>query len=422
MNRQRFRVLVVHNRYRSEQPSGEDQVVDQDVALLADAGHEVGMFERRSDDIAAMTVARKVAVPLRVPWNAAVRTELAARLRTERPDVVHIHSTFPLLSPSVVAACADAGVPAVATLHNYLQVCPTGTLYRAGRVCTECAGGSPLPAVRHGCYRDSSVATVPVAVSSLANRRRWRTGITRFFCVSAAQRDILIQAGMPADRLTVKHNFVPDRGARRTGRGDHVLYLGRITAEKGIPVLREAWDRLAARGGVGMPLVLAGTGPLQDEVSAWAERRTDVRYLGLQSREQCHALTERAAVVVVPSSWLEAFGLVAVEAMAAGVPVVAAGHGALGELVREGVTGMLHRPDDPDSLADGIERLVTDVAANQAMGAAARLHYEREFTPAVGLARLVGGYHEAIEAFSGRTGASGTGDTSGPGVSEAVHR
>ncbi|MFD5761295.1 glycosyltransferase, partial [Streptomyces sp. NPDC127044] len=112
-------VLVVHNRYASAQPSGENKVVDQEVELLRAAGHRVEVFERRSDDIAARSLLGKVAVPLLVPWNPAVRAELAARLRTERPDVVHVHNVFPLLSPAVLAACADAGVPAVATLHNY---------------------------------------------------------------------------------------------------------------------------------------------------------------------------------------------------------------------------------------------------------------------------------------------------------------
>lgn len=149
-------VLVVHNRYASAQPSGENKVVDQEVELLRAAGHRVELFERRSDDIGARSLLGKVAVPLLVPWNPAVRTELAAKLRAERPDVVHVHNVFPLLSPAVLAACADAGVPAVATLHNYTQVCPPGTLQRDGRPCTECVGSAPLPAVRHGCYRSSA--------------------------------------------------------------------------------------------------------------------------------------------------------------------------------------------------------------------------------------------------------------------------
>ncbi len=402
-------VLVVHNRYSSAQPSGENNVVDQETALLRAAGHRVELFERRSDDIAAMSLPGKAALPLLVPWNPAVRSELAARLRAERPDVVHVHNVFPRLSPSVLAACADAGVPAVATLHNYTQVCPPGTLQRDGRPCTECVGAAlPLPAVRHGCYRDSRLATVPLAVSLAVNRRRWWTGVERFLCISAAQRDVLVRAGMPAERLAVKHNFVPDPDVRRSGPGEHLLYLGRLAEAKGVRLLMAAWDEITADGGVGVPLVIAGAGPLEREVTAWAAGRDDVRCVGLYDPAQCRRAIARAVAVVAPSTWLEAFGLVVVEAMAAGVPAVAAGHGAFVELVEDGVAGLLHRPGESGSLASCLRRITARPARNQQMGQAARRRYERDFSPAVGLERLVEEYRTAI---AGRSALARGGDT-----------
>ncbi|GAA3532150.1 glycosyltransferase [Streptomyces osmaniensis] len=396
-----MRVLVVHNRYASAQPSGENKVVDQEAELLRSAGHQVELFERRSDDIADRSLLGKAALPFLVPWNPAVRTELAARLRAERPDVVHVHNVFPLLSPAVLAACADAGVPAVATLHNYTQVCPPGTLQRDGRPCTECVGSAaPLPAVRHGCYRDSRLATVPLAVSMSVNRRRWWSGVERFLCISAAQRDVLVRAGMPAERLVVKHNFVPDPDERRSGAGEHVLYLGRLAEAKGVRLLMTAWDELAAAGGVGVPLVIAGTGPLEQEVTAWAAGREDVRYAGLYDTAECRKAVARSVAVVAPSTWLEAFGLVVVEAMAAGVPVVAAGHGAFVELVEDGVTGLLHRPGESESLASCIRRIAAGPDRNREMGRAARRRYELGFSPAVGLERLVEEYRTAIAGRS----------------------
>ncbi|MGW3243567.1 glycosyltransferase [Streptomyces sp. NPDC001070] len=409
-------VLVVHNRYASAQPSGENKVVDQEVGLLREAGHRVEVFERRSDDIAARSLLGKAAVPLLVPWNPAVRTELAARLRAERPDVVHVHNVFPLLSPAVLAACADAGVPVVATLHNYTQVCPPGTLQRDGRPCTECVGSAPLPAVRHGCYRSSRLATVPLAVSLSVNRRRWWSGVDRFFCISAAQRDVLVESGMPPERLAVKHNFVPDPGACRVGPGEHVLYLGRLAEAKGVRLLMAAWDEIAADGGVGVPLVVAGAGPLEREVTAWAAGRDDVRYVGLYDPAECRQAVARSVAVVAPSTWLEAFGLVVVEAMAAGVPTVAAGHGAFVELVEDGVTGLLHRPGEAASLASCMRRITADAAGNREMGRAARRRYEHGFSPAVGLERLVEGYRAAI------AGRSGGGDSAPPVGTETLAR
>ncbi|MFI9155635.1 glycosyltransferase [Streptomyces sp. NPDC053367] len=397
-------VLVVHNRYASAQPSGENKVVDQETALLRRAGHRVELFERRSDDIAAKSLPGKAALPFLVPWNPAVRKELAARLRAERPDIVHVHNVFPLLSPAVLAACADAGVPVVATLHNYTQVCPPGTLQRDGRPCTECVGAAPLPAVRHGCYRGSRLATVPLAVSLSVNRRRWWSGVERFLCISAAQRDVLVRSGMPAERLAVKHNFVPDPGMCRSGDGEHLLYLGRLAEAKGVRLLMAAWDEIAAGGGVGVPLVIAGTGPLEGEVTAWAAGRDDVRYAGLLDTAECREAVARSVAVVAPSTWLEAFGLVVVEAMAAGVPVVAAGHGAFVELVEDGVTGLLHRPGESASLASCVRRIAAGPALGRQMGEAARRRYEQGFSPAVGLERLVEEYRSAIAGRSESVG------------------
>ncbi|MEU9192552.1 glycosyltransferase [Streptomyces hundungensis] len=399
-------VLVVHNRYSSAQPSGENTVVDQEVALLRAAGHRVEVFERRSDDISGLSLLGKAALPLRVPWNPSVRAELATRLRTERPDVVHVHNVFPLLSPAVLAACADARVPAVATLHNYTQVCPPGTLRRDGRPCAECVGATPLPAVRHGCYRGSRLATVPLAVSLSVNRRRWWSGVERFLCISAAQREVLVRAGMPPERLTVKHNFVPEPGVRRVGDGEHLLYLGRLAEAKGVPLLMAAWDELAAGGGVGVPLVIAGAGPLEREVAAWAAGRDDVRYVGLYDAAQCRKAIARSVAVVAPSTWQEAFGLVVVEAMAAGVPAVAAGHGAFVELVEDGVAGLLHRPGEPASLASCLRRITAEPSRNREMGRAARRRYEQGFSPAVGLEHLVEEYRTAIAERSQRMGGS----------------
>jgi glycosyltransferase involved in cell wall biosynthesis len=380
-----LRVLVVHNRYRSGQPSGEDNVVDQEVDLLRSAGHEVTRFERRSDDIAGMSLARKAMVPLTVPWNPAARAALAGHVRTFRPDVVHVHNTFPLVSPAALSACGD--VPVVATLHNYTQVCPTGTLYRDGSTCTACVGKLPVPAVRHGCYRGSRAATVPLALNLMVNQKRWWSSVSRFFCISGAQRTTLVASGMPAELLKVKYNFVADTAVRRTGPGKHLLYLGRLTEEKGVRLLMSAWSP-----SVGLPLVIAGAGPMEDEVAAWAATRQEVRFVGLQDKASARAMVADAVAVVVPSTWQETFGLVVVEAMAAGVPSVVAGHGSLAELIADGVTGLHHLPGNAASLATAMTR----VRSLPGLGAAARDEYERNFTPAVGLANLEAGYREVV--------------------------
>jgi len=231
----------------------------------------------------------------------------------------------------------------------------------------------------------------------------WQSSVARFFCVSDAQRQILIQAGMPASLLVVKHNFVPDTGIRRAGPGEHLLFLGRISEEKGLPILMAAWDHLTAKNSATLPLLLAGTGPMEDVASQWAAGHDNVRYLGLCAKEQCEALLVRAAAVVVPSASVETFGLTVVEAMVAGVPAVAADHSSLAELVQDGVTGILYRPGEVISLAAAIERIVSNPKLNSAMGDAARRRYELAYTPDIGLNALLAGYHDVITGATAPT-------------------
>jgi glycosyltransferase involved in cell wall biosynthesis len=392
-----MRILVAHSRYRSAAPSGENRVVDQETAALAALGHEVELFERRSDDIEGWSAIRKAALPAAVVWNGGARRDLRAVLRSSRPDVVHIHNTFPLLSASVLYACRDAGVPVVATLHNYKLACASGDFFRDGVVCHDCADGPPVGAMRHGCYRGSVAATAPVALASVAHRRAWRTMVAAYACISASQRDLLRGVGLPADRVFVRHNMIPARAAVAVSPRPEVVYAGRLDAAKGVPVLMTGWDRyLAANPAPGLSLVIAGSGPLEDEVRAWAAARPSVRYAGQLDRDACAAAMAAARAVVLPSAWEETFGLAAVEAMALGVAPVAAGHGAFPELITDGVDGVLFRPGDPAALAAAVELADKNNKVFEEYGVQARKTYEQRFDPDDSLRRLLHIYEYAI--------------------------
>jgi glycosyltransferase involved in cell wall biosynthesis len=392
-----MRIVIAHSRYRSAAPSGENRVVDQETAALAALGHEVELFERRSDDIEGWTAARKAALPAAVVWNGGVRRGLRALLRSSRPDVVHVHNTFPLLSASVLYACRDARVPVVATLHNYKLACASGDFFRDGAVCRECADGMPAAAMRHGCYRNSRAATAPVALAAVAHRRAWRTMVAAYACISAAQRDLLRGVGLPAHRVFVRHNMIPARPRAAVTRRPEVVYAGRLDAAKGVPVLMAGWDRyLAAAASPGLSLVIAGSGPLEDDVRAWAASRPSVRFAGQLDPGGCAAAMAAAVAVVLPSAWEETFGLAAVEAMALGVAPVAAGHGAFPELITDGVDGVLFRPGDPAALAAAFELADKNNGIFEEYGLQARKTYEQRFDPDDSLRQLVNIYKYAI--------------------------
>jgi glycosyltransferase involved in cell wall biosynthesis len=392
-----MRILLVHNRYRSGAPSGENRVVDQEGEALAALGHEVVRFGRSSDEIEQWPLAKKASLPGRSVWSRETRRDLAAVLREHRPEVVHVHNTFPLLSASVLSACRDARVPVVATIHNYRLACANGTFFRNGAVCHDCANGQPVPAVVHGCYRESRAATAPVALAVSLHRQAWRSLVSAYIFISASQRDLLQGVGLAPGRVFVRHNLIPRKDRPRMARTPTVVYAGRLDEPKGVRLLMAGWDRyLSDSGEPGLNLAIAGAGPLGDEMAAWAAARASVTMKGQLSGDQCAELISRARAVVLPSAWEETFGLVAVEAMAAGVPPIAADHGSFTELITPGVDGALFSPGDPAALALAIADVERNPEQYEAYGDQARKTYEQRFDPQRSVEELLEIYRFAI--------------------------
>jgi glycosyltransferase involved in cell wall biosynthesis len=339
-------------------------------------------FGRSSDEIAQWPVAKKASLPIRTIWSRETHRELKALLQRHRPEVVHVHNTFPLLSAAVLYACRDARVPVVATVHNYRLLCASGTFFRDGAICHDCARGLPIPGVRHGCYRGSPAATAPVALAMGLHRQAWRSLISAYIFISASQRDLLREFGFPPGRVFVRHNLIPRRGGPQLPRTPTVLYAGRLDEAKGVRLLMAGWDRYCQKTGEpGLQLGIAGGGPLGDEVAAWAAARPSVEMHGTVGSDRCAELISRASAVLVPSAWQETFGLVAVEAMAAGVPPIASGHGSFTELITPGVDGVLFSPGDPAALALAIADVEANPERYAVYGEQARKTYEQRFDP-----------------------------------------
>lgn len=394
-----MRVLQVHNRYRSSSPSGENQVVDNEAAGLRLHGHTVEGFERFSAEIEGWGASRRMLLAGRIVWSTDTYTKLLRALRESRPDVVHVHNTFPLLSPSVLSACFRERVPVVATLHNYRLVCPTGDLFRDGAVCHDCVGRLPVPAVRHGCYKGSSLATFPLAASAVVNRRRWQERVSAYVCISESQRDRLIPFGLPTDRVFVKANLVlAGTPGPSSDRRDIIVFIGRVAVVKGILVLMKAWDIYSASAqGERLRLVIAGAGPLDGDVAAWAQGRSDVEFLGILSNKECEVLLQSARAAVIPSVWEEPFGLVALEAMGAGVPVIASANGAFPELIVDQEEGSLFPPGDAAALARAFHDVETAPVRYERYGRNARKAYDTRFSPDGNVSKLVSIYEFAMQ-------------------------
>ncbi len=392
-----MRILLVHNRYRSDAPSGENRVVDQESEALASLGHEVMRFGRSSDEIDRWPVSKKASLPVRTIWSREAYGDLRAALHQHHPDVVHIHNTFPLLSASVLYACRDARVPAVATIHNYRLGCANGMFFRGGAVCHDCTRGLPVRAVLHNCYRESRAASGTRVLEMSLHRQAWRSLLSAYVFISASQRDLLSGLDLPSDRVFVRHNLIPCRDRLQAARTATVVYAGRLHEVKGVRLLMAGWDSYRkSASDPGLRLIIVGGGPLEEQVAVWASTRPSVEMMGTVSGDRCAELISAARAVLLPSTWEETFGLVAVEAMAAGVPPIAAGHGSFTELITPGVDGVLFSPGDSAALALAIADVERNPEQYEAFGDQARKTYEKRFDPQRSVEELLEIYRFAI--------------------------
>ena len=391
-------VLVVHNRY--QEPGGEDRVVDLETSLLARHGHSVVHYaqdNRRIDDMSRVNLAR------RTLWNHAAYRDVRRTIARERVDVLHVHNTLPLVSPAVYYAAYAEGIPVVQTLHNYRLVCPNAVCFRDGRPCTDCVGARvAAPSVRHACYRGSRAATGTVAAMLWLHRAAgtWDRKVDTYIAPTEFARRIFVSGGLPAGRLVVKPHFVePDPGVG-SGKGGYALFVGRVSAEKGVPTLLAAWSRLERR----IPLTIVGDGPLAPMVAEAAGRLPGITWLGRLPQADAQRLIGDAAVLIFPSVTYETFGQVIIEAYAASTPVVASSGGAATELIEHQRTGVLVRPGDADDLVAGVEWLLAHRASHETMRAAARAAYEARFTADDNYQSLMAIYNEAVARATARRG------------------
>jgi glycosyltransferase involved in cell wall biosynthesis len=321
-------------------------------------------------------------------WSGRTIVETGRLIESFRPDVIHVHNTFPLISPSLCWAAFRAGVPVVQTLHNFRLFCPQAMFLRDGRICEDCLGHLPWRGVVHRCYRESTTQTAALAGMLMLHRGMgtWRNKVTRYIALNAFCREKFIAGGLPASRLSIKPNFV-DVAAGTNGSRQGGLFVGRLSPEKGIAVLLTALDLLPD-----LCLPVIGSGPEQSRVMA----HTRVRLLGKKNQVEVLAAMRGASWLVMPSIWYENFPRTLVEAFACGLPVIASRLGAMAELIEDGRTGLLFSPGDADDLARTIAWAESHPDDMKIMGKNARREYEAKYTAERNYRQLMAIYAQAI--------------------------
>ncbi len=367
-------ILMVHNYYQER--GGEDLSFEAERRALEHAGVTVHTYidsNYRVDSLGGLRSG------LRCIWSLEAHRDVSRILRETRPQLMHVQNSFPLVSPSIYYAAQAMGVPVVQSIRNYRLLCPSAIFYRDNHICEDCMGKRfAWPGVLHSCYRGSRAGTAAIAAMQTIHHTigSWENKVDHFISLSQFGRQKLIEGGLPPEKITVKPNFVYPEPEPSEEPREFVLFVGRLSEEKGIETMLKAWEMIHHE----VPLVIAGRGPSSGIVEEAANRLDGVTWLGAQTIDSIYDLMGRATAILFPSEWYETFGRVVIEAYARATPVIASNLGAISELVIPGETGLLFEPASPETLASTAREMWANPDRARKMGRFGRELFEQHYT------------------------------------------
>ena len=386
-----MRVLIVHNHYGDHAIGGEGLVVQAEAALLRSYGHDVQVYERSNSEILRRGLFGQIKSLGGIGWSGEGYAAVSDEIQAFRPDLMHVHNYKYLLSPSVFAAAQHHGVATVLSLHNYRLICPAGQFMRSRVPCEDCLDGFPYRMLYRRCSGWNVVKSLCQLHLHLSTKRRglltpW---VDAYISLTEFGRSRFISAGIPECRIITKSHFVEDPGFQPSGDTCHgsAIYVGRLSREKGVDALIDAWRDIQ------YPLKVIGDGPLMSSLRRIAPRH--VRLLGAMSRPDTIEELRESDFLIFPSLVYESFGLVLLEAMALGKPIIATDLGPRREIVADGGTGFLYCPSDRHGLQNKSRALIKHSDLRLRMGLEARSRYLAYYTPERNLPQLLNVYKYA---------------------------
>lgn len=391
------KILIIHNSHRKGSSSGDDIVFKKEAELLTTHAHDVIRFNLFNDEFDASNAIKKLLIGLQIPWSISAFRMIEKVLSKECPDIVHIHNFFPLLSPSIYYAIHSKGIPIVQTLHDFRFLCPMAFFMRNGFICEECKGGSFLRSIKYGCFKNSKVQTIPVALMLKIHYmlNTFKNKIDAYICLTESQRKIFLDAGFDRNKLFLKPNLIDDTfTAGENKKGNYVIFIGRIGVEKGLGTIIEAWKYLPD-----VPLKIIGDGPDAEKFNSLALNLNikNIDFLGYRPHNECMKILNKARFLVMPSICYETFGLTIVEAFSYFKPVIVSNMGAMADIVKDKITGLLFTPKNAKELANKITWLWNNSEECMKMGQNARTEYEAKYTPEKNYEMLMGIYQKTID-------------------------
>lgn len=395
------KILLVHNYY--QQWGGEDSVFEKECELLRQRGHQVDTLVFHNREISSLV--SKVKAFLSLFYSMGSAKLLRQKIRSFKPDVIHVHNFFPMGSPSLFSVARKYNVPIVMTLHNFRLVCANALLFRENSPCEDCLTKVfPLAGIKRACYRNSSFQTLALTSMTALHKLKgtWKNQVNRYIMLNHFARDKVLHSSLSLkpEQVVVKPNFVFDpygssppeiREFRGQDKQDFVLFVGRLSIEKGIRTLLAAY-RQASPGEL-PPLKIIGSGPLEAEVLQLIDTQDNVEYLGFQERDAVLDVMKKSKALLLPSSCYENFPMTIVEALATGTPVITSNTGGLPGIIKDGYNGFLVTVGDPVELRQKIRQIAKVDYAGLCHNA--RKAYVENYSPGHNYSRLIEIYNEA---------------------------
>lgn len=368
-------------------------MVERELELLEQHGHQVKVVYESNDKIQGL---EKILTAVNSAHSSSFQTRAFQIISDFRPDIVHIHNFFPLITPSIFDACREAKTPSVITLHNYRLFCANGLFLREGKICDICLHGSPYQSVIHGCYQGSMLGTYFVARMQKKHQDEgtWKHKVDKFIAITQFAKSLFTTGGIPEERISVKSNFGPDLSKYSDSEKDFYVYFGRLSPEKGIQTLLKAWKDLPLK------LLLIG-----DDSSNMAEKNSNpnIQFLGKSTQSDAWKKISQARGMIFPTECFEGgFPSVLVEALSIGAPIIASRIGGIPEFLSHEKNGLLFTPGNAASLRETILQLEADIALRRRLRLAARETYLSLLTPDQGYSALLSIYQEAIAHYKSR--------------------
>lgn len=395
-----MKILVIHNYHRTGSASGDDQVFKKETELLQKHGNQVYRYTVSNDDFDQQSIFGKVKMTFGMFWSVKNYKKVKKIIKDRKPDIVHIHTFFPLLSPSILYAAKKSGVKVVATLHDTRFICPCATSLRNGRICNECGDGHYFRMAKYKCFKNSRLQSLIVAVIFKIHRilKSFYKKIDGYICLNDNQIELLKNIGFNEQKIFKKYNFVPDINFIENDNKLPVLperfvvYYGRIGEEKGIHTLMKIWERLKD-----IPLIVMGGGPLEEEFERWADKQEQVYFLGYTSHKKCLSIVKKAEFVLFPSIWYEGCSMVQIEAESNGKALIATDLGFSTESIRDGYNGYKVKLGDINGFVQTIKMMWENPDKCKELGENARQDYLDKYLPEDNYVQLMEIYEKILQ-------------------------